>query len=335
MTRSARLGLFATVVTLAAIAIALSVGRAVESNSSAAAVMTDPARRLEAPPERPFLMMRSLMPGETWSRVAVAPMAMPDGPRYVTPLSCDRVYFTGTRGVCLVTGGTIVPRYTAHIFDERFQTLSTLPLTGPPSRARLSRDGRFAAITVFEQGHSYAEHGFSTKTTLVDTASGTSLGDLEQFVVWREGARFQRVDFNFWGVTFTEDSNRFYATLAFDNRPHLVEGDVFRREIRILLPDVECPSLSPDRTRIAYKKRVPTGSAWEWRLWVMDLSTGSTRPVTSETRNIDDQVEWLDDTRLIYHFPSTDGNNLWVVDVDGTGPPQRYVTEAWSPAVVR
>src|SRR6185503_21216378 len=96
----------------------------------------------------------------------------------------------------------------AEIFDPGFHRLKRFSLSGEPSRVRVSPDGRFAAATVFESGHSYAEHGFSTRTTLYDlTGGGTSLGDLEQFKTIRDGAPFHAVDFNFWGVTFARDSN--------------------------------------------------------------------------------------------------------------------------------
>ena len=58
------------------------------------------------------------------------------------------------------------------------------------------------AITVFVTGHNYTSSSFSTKTILLDMASGDVLGDLEQFTTWREGKRFSASDFNFWGVTF-------------------------------------------------------------------------------------------------------------------------------------
>ena len=51
-----------------------------------------------------------------------------------------------------------------------------IPLTGPPIRARVSPDGRRAALTVFETGHSYADASFSTRTIVVETASGRPVG---------------------------------------------------------------------------------------------------------------------------------------------------------------
>src|SRR5438132_1093504 len=84
-----------------------------------------------------------------------------------------------------------------------------------PRSTRLVRIGarRVGAITVFVTGEMYAGSPFSTRTTIVDMATGEALGDLEQFSTWRNGVRFKAADFNFWGVTFARDSNVFYATL--------------------------------------------------------------------------------------------------------------------------
>jgi hypothetical protein len=280
-------------------------------------------------------MFISLLPGDTWSRAALAPLEAPDGPRYLAPFACERVDFSGNRGVCLFTANAMLPSFAARVFDEQFQTVATLPLTGLPSRTRVSNDGKLAAITVFERGHSYADAEYSTRTTLVDTVSGHALGDLEQFRVLRDGRPFSRVDFNYWGVTFSDDGNRFFATLSFGGKPYLVEGDVRLREARVLAPDVECPSLSPDGSRLAFKRKVPGGSGGGWRIWLRDLGNGQERPVEGETRTIDDQVEWLDRRTLVYQFPSGEGNNVWAVDVDGSDPARPFVRQAWSPSVVR
>jgi hypothetical protein len=331
-----RVWLFAIICLLAAAVVGAAVARALFAQRVGrnAAPTPDAARVLPAPPDRPFVMFVNLTPNAGWKRIALAPLASPDGPRYTGRMVCERVYFAGSRGVCLFAKDTLFPAYYARIFDERFEALSEIRLTGPPSRARVSPDGRRAAITVFEQGHSYAETGFSTRTTLVDTMSGASLGDLEQFVVWRDGRRFQARDFNFWGVTFARDGDRFFATLSSGGVPYLIEGHADRREARVLHAGVECPSLSPDNTRVAFKRMIRRESGREWQLWLLDLSTLSERPVAGETRNIDDQVDWLDDTHLVYHFPSTDGNNIWMVGTDEGKPPRRFMREAFSPSVV-
>jgi hypothetical protein len=161
-------------------------------------------------------------------------------------------------------------------------------LNGLPSRACISPDGRYAALTVFVTGHSYNEAGFSTQTTILDTASGAMLGDLEQFTVWRNGARFQAADFNFWGVTFARDSDRFYATLKSGDRTYLLEGNVSSRQAHILYENVECPSLSPDNTRVAFKKAIVRDGRSMWQLSLLDLATLREAPLTAETRSVDD-----------------------------------------------
>ena len=56
-------------------------------------------------------------------------------------------------------------------------------MPGVPSRARVSRDGRLAAVTTFVTGHSYATPGqFSTAATLIDVRRGKVIGDLEHGV---------------------------------------------------------------------------------------------------------------------------------------------------------
>lgn len=124
-------------------------------------------------------------------------------------------------------------------------------------------------MTVFVNGHAYlAGGGFSTATTIIDMGTGESLGNLESFKVFKDGERIEGVDFNFWGVTFAADPNRFYATLRTEGHYYLVEGNLALHEMRVLRDRVECPSLSPDGRRIAYKSRI--GDENRWRLKVLD-----------------------------------------------------------------
>ena len=213
-------------------------------------------RVLDAPPSRPFLMFISLIPDSTFKHVVIAPLDAPDGPRYLTPLQCDRVYYAASRGLCLMADATQPdkPGYFARIFDDHFTRIHSLPLTGAPSRTRLSPDGRRAAFTVFDEGHSYADGVFSTRTTIVDTSAGTVIGDLESWKVTRDGAPFANKDFNFWGVTFAADGNTFYATLRTQGSAYLIEGHVDARDARVLLQGAECPSLSPDQTRVGLQE---------------------------------------------------------------------------------
>jgi hypothetical protein len=289
--------------------------------------------RLE--PDRRGILFRSTVPDTTFGRVAFVPGDRPDGPWMLTALSCDRVYFQRGRGVCELIDSALVPPYAMFVFDDRFQPGQKQPLTGVPNRARISPDGRRAAITVFETGHSYAEGGFSTRTTIVDTATGAIIGDLEKFHVMREGKPFKAVDFNFWGVTFTDDGNRFYATLRTAGVNYLIEGDVDLQTARVIRPGVECPSLSPDGRRLAFKKRTVGSLTVFWKVAVLDLETMAETVLDWETRSVDDQVDWLDDQRVVYHLPKSGGADIWALNTDRAEAPRLLIAGGYSPAVVR
>ncbi len=239
-------------------------------------------------------------------------------------LACERVYYAGGHGICMGVAPSGVD-YDATIFDSRLRPQEKIALTGFPSRARVSRDGRYGAMTVFVAGDSYLESptAFSTRTTILAMDSGKQLGQLEQFDVSRDGRPFDAVDFNFWGVTFDPgDSNRYYATLGTGGHHYLVEGDLRARSMRVLRDEVECPSLSPDGTRIAFKSRIGED---RWRLRVLDLATLADHGV-AESRSIDDQVEWLDNETLAY----SDGDNVYTAPAEG-GSARLLVRDATSP----
>ena len=132
------------------------------------------AGRLSSPPAAPYLMFLSLASDDSFHHVSLASLASLSN-AFVTPLTCERVYFSVDRGICLNSEaqGTATAWF-ADVFDSSFQRLFRLPLAGTPSRVRLSPDGRRAAATMFETGHAYDEHGFSTRTTIIDTQTGKS-----------------------------------------------------------------------------------------------------------------------------------------------------------------
>lgn len=281
------------------------------------------------------IAFRSTSHGPTYGSLAVVPLDRPDGPRAVVPgLRCARVHANQAEGICLTENYDVLARYRTVFLDPAFAPAREISLSGVPSRTRLAPDGGVAAVTTFVEGHSYAEFGFSTATTLHDLRTGSSLGNLEDFRVIRDGADYRAADLNVWGVTFA-DGNRFFATVASQGRVSLAEGDIAARELRVLRDQVECPSLSPDGTKIAYKQRV-AGAVVTWRLHVLDLRTGVAVAI-AEPRDVDDQVEWLDDQRLLYGLPRSTGDetDVWVVPADGTGAASVLIPRAWSPAVVR
>jgi Tol biopolymer transport system component len=117
--------------------------------------------------------------------------------------------------------------------------------------------------------------------------------------------------------------------MATGGKTYLIQGSISERTAHVIHENVECPSLSPDGTRVAYKSR--TGSSDRpWRLTVLDLSTmRETR--LAERRSVDDQAEWLDDDHVLY---AIDGET-YEVDADGGGSPRRFAARAESPSVIR
>jgi hypothetical protein len=279
------------------------------------------ARALSSTP----VMVRAVDPSSPASNGKL--FVVKDGKEIRRPgrLSCERVYYAAGRGICMGVAPSGVD-YTAAIFDSKQQVLHTIPLVGLPSRARVSADGRLGAMTLFVGGDSYVESAtdFSTRTTIVDMATGRPIAPLEKFAVAKDGKPFDAIDFNFWGVTFAADSNRFYATLATGVHHYLVEGDVSAETLRVLRDGVECPSLSPDGKQIAFKSRIGEGDYW--RLHVLDLADLDDHAV-AETRSVDDQAEWLDNETLVY----SDGENVYTVPADGSGEEQLLVRDASSP----
>jgi dipeptidyl aminopeptidase/acylaminoacyl peptidase len=289
---------------------------------------------VDAVPEGPLILFRDGSPGDLYGRLAVVRLPIGDQPRQIAPLSCERVHYAAGWGVCMVTDAARMPvRYSAYVFDRSFVKSPEIRLTGPPIRARISPDGRRAALTVFERGHSYADEEFSTRTTVVDTASGRQIADLEDFVVEKDGRPLKSVDFNFWGVTFARNGDQFFATLKTKGQRYLVKGSVDAQRVAVMRGDVECPSLSPNGSLIVFKK--PLDHEIGWRLHVLDLATGAERPLNQNRRSVDDQVDWFDDTHVVYHDSASEGTGIWVLSVDGVTPPQLLLTNAYSPAVQR
>ena len=266
---------------------------------------------------------------QNYGHIAWAPLEAPQSARTVAGVGCERVHFAAGRGICLTRSGNLGTGLKARLLGPDLRPRAEVELRGAPSRARISPDGRYASVTAFVTGHSYADKGaFSTQTSLLDVRRARVIADLEDFEITRGGEKFESIDFNFWGVTFSADGERFYATLASRGKTYLIEGDIEKRTARTLRENVECPSLSPDETRVVYKKLMSEPGIWRYH--VLDLATGRDTPL-AETRPIDDQAEWLDDEHVLYRT----GEETWVVPADGSGQARRYMAAADSPAVVR
>jgi hypothetical protein len=283
----------------------------------------------------PRIVFRSTQPGADYGLVGSVPLSDPSAQRTMTDVACDRVYATGTISMCLRIDRGALTTFSANLLDESGKTTKSWPLPGIPSRTRISADSSLVAYTAFVTGAAYATVGFSTATHIA-TASGKDLGNLEDFELLIDGERVTAVDRNFWGVTFGSDDNLFYATAATGGHTWLVRGDLAKRSMTAIRETAECPSLSPDGTRVAYKKNVSTGATPHWAIAVLDLSRNR-ETILPERRTMDDQVEWLNDDTLLYGLPhdgTVGDSDVWSIDSDGSAPPALFIEHAWSPSVV-
>jgi hypothetical protein len=280
---------------------------------------------------KPYVVFRALDKnagpahlGELTSTEASAPGRI----RRATGRLCDRVYAVAAGGICVARSRSLTGAYEAQIVGPDGRLRHKVGLEGVPSRARVSPDGRYGTTTTFVTGDSYAKPGeFSTRALIIDMKRGTAITDLEKFTVSDHGRVVDAADVQYWGVTFARDSDTFYATLATGGETHLIKGSVSERTASVIRDNVECPSLSPDGTRIGYKKLIDDKG--HWRLHVFDLATGSDVAL-AETRSVDDQLVWRDDKSLLYQF----GDDVWTVPADGSGAARVYIKNAGSPAVV-
>ncbi|MEU6316119.1 TolB-like translocation protein [Streptomyces sp. NPDC047009] len=293
--------------------------------ASGTVTLTEPGR----------LVFRNLAWGPHRDELASVPATDPVGPRTASGVKCLRFYAASGTGVCLqAVHGAVSDTYRALILDAALRERAHYDVPGIPSRARVSPSGHYAAWTAFVGGDSYAGTNFSTRTAIVNTRTGALTPSLEAYRVIKDGRTYRAADVNFWGVTFAADDRTFYATLATKGTTYLVRGDLRARTLTTLHSNVECPSLSPDGTRIAFKKRVkglPKDAPWH--LYVLDLRTLRETPL-AEPRSVDDQAVWRDGHTIVYALPGDYGADLYELPADGTGKPLRMDSAAVSPAYI-
>lgn len=168
---------------------------------------------------------------------------------------CDRIYAAAGTAACLWADG-VLGTVKMRILDANLRERKAIPVTGIPNRVRVSPSGRMVAWTLFVGGDSYATLDFSTRTAIYDTKTGTLFKTLETFAVTLDGKPYQSIDVNYWGVTFTDDDNTFYATL-YTKRPPLPRQRRLRQANRAhgarprRMP-VALPRRHQDRVQVGY-----------------------------------------------------------------------------------
>ena len=334
----------ARILSFVAIVVVLVAGVGFYVVSEGRSVRTQRAAEPDAPrtpvvsvTDGPRIVFRHTGIDNEYGTVAIVPLTDPGGPRAFTGVACDRVAARPEGASCLVTDPGIATSYEVRELDPAWELVASSPLPGIPSRTRLSPDGTLVATTVFVSGHSYMSTGFSTTTEVHEFGGGARWGTLEKFDLTLDGRAVNPVDRNIWGVTFVDDET-FYATVGTGDRTWLVEGDLTERALTSVSRDAECPALSPDGARVAFKVDVDPGAPVVWQIAVQDLATGERTLLKQGPRGLDDQVEWLDDDTLLYGMTRADEpgvTDVWSVDTTADAEPELLIEQAWSPTVVR
>lgn len=299
----------------------------------------------------PYAVVARPAGGQRFSGVEIVtldPRTMAPLTRSPTALSCARVHVS-LKGDLLCfsnavpgkPGEFVRPTSYLHAPDLTPRSARHSPSDGRPSRARLAPDARFFATTEFITGHSYLGTGgttFSTGTHIGRSGAGSPPENIQSWPVYHRREKVTSIDLNLWGVTFhPADTNRFFVTAYFDGKPYLAEGNVDERRITVLREGLECPSMSPDGRRLAFKKRT---SSTGWSPAVLDLATLKETVFTVDD-SVDDQIEWIDDRTLVYEVVErplfgSPTSHLMALDITATRPAQRlWLSNARSPAFVR
>jgi hypothetical protein len=274
------------------------------------------------------LLFVSMIPDHTAGSLAVAALSDPGGLRAIADLRCERASYAGGRGLCLTRGGGEEAKTQVEIFDSRFHVDRRLEVAGAPSRARVSADGRYGAITTFKASEEDegSDEGPSADTAIVDLRTGKDVADLEDLALTKDGKPFSSHDLHFSSVTFV-DADHFYASLGSEETSYLLEGSLRDKTLKVIAENADSPSLSPDGTRLAIRRLV--GGNGDWRLFVMDLRTKKAIRLAGDDP-IDDQAEWLDTEHVAY----ANDNKLWELLADGSGQPRQLLPYAYSPTVI-
>jgi hypothetical protein len=253
--------------------------------------------------------------------------------RRASPIRCERVYYAGGRIACArLENDSSHWHINLYFYSQDFKEVFKTEVPGATiSRVRVSADGRFGAMTNFVVGHSYNDEfgGFSTATHIVDVDNQKLLTSLETWPLLHNGERVFAIDLNLWGVTFVpDDSDRFYATARYNRKNYLVEGRISTKQMTVIYDNVECPSISPDGSRIAFKHAVP---GFGWVPAILDLKTQQ-RTTLDEATSLDDQIAWLDNTQIAYELRSGTSSAVMVRDARHNTPSRLWVSNASSPA---
>lgn len=277
------------------------------------------------------------VPGDDYGRLAIRHA---DGTRTLLDRECMRVHINADHGVCLSRDSGIVPQFTTTFFESINPNVEIKSYPSAlPSRARISPEGRFSAVTAFVTGGSYADIGgeASTLVTIDEIESTALLRGARQFDVISDEPRFNNLDPQFWGISFV-DENEVYITGFYGEEPEIMHGYLEDMTLEPTGWVGSCPSVSPDGKTLVFKEMLPNG---DFELVAVDVET-QTKWKLGETRSVDDQVEWLDNDTILYALHPEGGDtalqpefDIWMIDIAEGSEPELFLPNADSPAVAR
>lgn len=259
-----------------------------------------------------------------------------NGERQMTELECDRLDLNANGGLCLDSDSGLAGSGRGLILNASLNPTLRFGIN-LPSRAAVSPDGEVVAWTGFALGHSYLDVGeFATTTQLIEVERGIGANLETAFAAFDlEGQQVDNPERNYWGVTFA-DSDTFYATLGIGPDTSIIEGSVSTSRIQVVHENATCPEISPDGSTLVVKE-LRDGDRFQ--LVAIDLASGARRDL-GEVRSVEDQVEFLDNSTIIYGLPNeaegTDAQpawDVWALDLNG-GSPQLIIPFADSPAAI-
>lgn len=288
----------------------------------------------ESLPVENRIVFRNTATGTGYGKLAAVSLDDPQGERSLAQTACDRADAAAGIISCMRTVRGVPTTFETDVLDASGDLIETQPLAGLPSRTRVS-DGGLVATTSFVTGHSYATDSFSTETVIKGT-DGADYGNLEYFTLMVDGQELTAIDRNVWGVTFVNE-DEFYATAASDGKTWLMKGSISAQSMTSVLENAECPSISPERDKVAYKKRSTRLGLIHWDIAVLDLATMKEISIPLDD-GYDDQIEWLDNNTMLFGQPRTGevgDSDIFKVKVEENAIPELFIEHAWSPSVDR
>lgn len=272
-------------------------------------------------------------PGEDYGTVGYIDR---QGNRQSTALECVRLDLNENGGICLDDTSGLGGSGRGLIIGPDLNPSLRFGIN-LPSRAAASPDGEIVAWTGFAVGHSYLAVGeFATTTQLIEVERGIGANLETQFSTFGiDNQLITDETRNFWGVTFV-DNETFYATIGIGEETSIVQGSIENARLQVVHENATCPEVSPDGSTLVVKER-RDGDFFQ--LVAIDTATGARRDLP-EARTVEDQVEFLDDSTIIYGLPNeAEGTesqpawDIWSLNLNG-GSPQLIIPFADSPAAI-